>query len=157
MKLRQLTVLLVALSTMMIACGQINIYEKTVTVPAHAWSSSFKPGFDFDITDSSSVYQVFLVIRHTEQYRYNNIYLNLRIKGPGNDSALVLRREIKLANNERWLGEGMDDIYEHRTPIGLLGDTKALTPGTYHFTLEQIMREDPLDHVLDVGLRVEKK
>ena len=29
--------------------------------------------------------------------------------------------------------------------------------GTYTFTISQIMREDPLEHVLNVGLRIEKK
>jgi hypothetical protein len=48
----------------------------------------------------------------------------------------------------------MDDIYEHRIP---LGEPQSLKAGTYTFSLEQIMREDPLEHVLNVGLRLEKK
>jgi hypothetical protein len=48
----------------------------------------------------------------------------------------------------------MDDIYEHRIQLGAPQTLKA---GTYIFTVEQIMREDPLEHVLDVGLRIEKK
>ena len=48
----------------------------------------------------------------------------------------------------------MDDIYEHRIP---LGDAEPLKAGNYTFTVEQIMREDPLKNVLDVGLRIEKK
>jgi len=48
----------------------------------------------------------------------------------------------------------MDDIYEHRVLIQ--PETKFTKPGTYSFTLEQIMRDDPLQHVLNVGVRVEK-
>jgi hypothetical protein len=29
-------------------------------------------------------------------------------------------------------------------------------PGKYSFTLQQDMREDPLEHVMNVGIRVEK-
>jgi hypothetical protein len=47
----------------------------------------------------------------------------------------------------------MDDIYEHRVK---LGDPQLLVAGTYTFTLEQIMREDPLEHVMNAGLRIEK-
>jgi hypothetical protein len=42
----------------------------------------------------------------------------------------------------------MDDIYEHRIE---LAETQSLKAGTYKFTLEQIMREDPLQNVLNVG------
>jgi gliding motility-associated lipoprotein GldH len=66
---------------------------------------------------------------------------------------------LPLDTNEKgWLGIGMDDIYEHRI---------ALTPpnqkfyfqksGNYTFTVEHIMREDPLQNVMNVGLRIEKK
>jgi hypothetical protein len=48
----------------------------------------------------------------------------------------------------------MDDIYEHRVLIQ--PETKFTKPGTYSFTLEQIMRDDPLLHVMNVGVRVEK-
>ncbi len=48
----------------------------------------------------------------------------------------------------------MDDIYEHRIQ---LGSEQGLKAGNYTFTIEQIMREDPLEQVLNVGLRVEKK
>lgn len=138
-------------------CGHIELFEKTIPIPGHAWSSGFKPEFELEINDSTQVYKLLVVIRHTEKYRFNNLFINLGIKGPGQDSAITLRHELKLASNERWLGEGMNDIYEHRIPVGLLGDTKAFTPGKYTFTLQQIMREDPLEHVLDVGIRVEKK
>lgn len=148
---------IIIIAALLAGCGNIDLYEKTVTVPGHAWESRFVPSFEFELTDSNQVYQVFTVLRHTEKYRYNNLYINLRIQGPGQDTAMLIRRELQLANNEQWLGEGMDDIYEHRIPIGLLGDARPVTPGTYRFSLEQIMREDPLEHVLDVGIRVEKK
>jgi len=48
----------------------------------------------------------------------------------------------------------MDDVYEHRIK---LGDPQTLKAGSYTFSLEQIMREDPLEHVYDVGIRIEKK
>jgi gliding motility-associated lipoprotein GldH len=48
----------------------------------------------------------------------------------------------------------MDDIYEHR--ILIQKQTRFTKPGDYHFRFEQVMREDPLEHVLNVGLRIEK-
>ena len=48
----------------------------------------------------------------------------------------------------------MDDIYEQRHEFSQKpGRLKA---GDYKFMLENIMREDPLQHVLNVGIRIEK-
>ena len=59
-----------------------------------------------------------------------------------------------------WLGSGMDDIYEHREPITPRSSEKAFyfrKPGDYTFTIEQLMRQDPLENVLNAGIRIEKK
>ena len=80
--------------------------------------------------------------------------MNLSAKLPGQDTSVRVRRDLQLATNEKgWNGTGMDDIYEHRIK---LGDPQTLKAGTYTFTLEQIMREDPLENVMNAGLRIEK-
>ena len=137
------------------SCTTIDLYEKSVAIPGHAWNNSFKPSFTFTIKDTTVPYQFFLILRHNEKYNYNNIYINLNVQPPGKDS--VQKKQLSpltLATNDGWLGSGMDDIYEHRIP---LGEPQTLKAGTYTFTIEQIMREDPLENVLNVGLRIEKK
>jgi hypothetical protein len=49
----------------------------------------------------------------------------------------------------------MDDIYEHRLPLTAQPITLS-KPGRYSFIIEQTMREDPLENIMDVGLRLEK-
>ncbi|MGZ5221040.1 MAG: gliding motility lipoprotein GldH [Chitinophagaceae bacterium] len=139
------------------ACTTIDLYEKSITIPKHQWESSFKPSFDFIIKDTTSPYKLFFILRHNEKYSFNNIYINIYVKGPGQgqDSALKIQQDLVLATNEKgWLATGMDDIYEHRIP---LAPEQSLKAGTYTFTIEQIMREDPLKNVLNAGLRIEKK
>jgi gliding motility-associated lipoprotein GldH len=149
-----LPVFLITLVSLAGSCTHVDLFEKTVAIPGHQWKSDFKPSFTFEIKDSSAMYQVWLVMRHTEKYNFNNIYLNLSAMLAGQDTVLKVRRDINLASNEGgWKGTGMDDIYEHRLA---LGEPQQLKPGTYTFTLEQIMREDPLAHVMNVGLRIEK-
>jgi gliding motility-associated lipoprotein GldH len=139
----------------LVSCTTVDLYEKTVAIPGHSWKSSFKPSFNFTIKDTSTPYQLYFVIRHNDKYSFNNIYVNLKIQLPGSDTTRTIRRDLTLATNEKgWLASGMDDIYEHRIK---LGETEMLRSGDYHFTLEQIMREDPLDNVLNVGIRVEKQ
>jgi gliding motility-associated lipoprotein GldH len=83
----------------------------------------------------------------------------MTVKGPADSATKKFTLELPLASAEKgWLGSGMDDIYEHRIALTLdpqlVGFKKS---GNYNFTLEQIMREDPLEHVFNAGLRIEKK
>ena len=141
------------------SCTTIDLYEKSVTIPGHSWKSDYKPSFTFTIKDTSSPYLLYFVLRHNDKYSFNNLYINLYAKQPGQDSAQSVRYDLPLATNEKgWLASGMDDIYEHRillTPRGQEFYFKK--PGDYTFTIEQIMREDPLKNVLNAGLRIEKK
>ena len=148
---------LVACSLWLSSCDTMDLYERVVPIPQHQWQSSYKPSFTFHIKDTAVTYQVFLIVRHNNQYRYNNIWVNLSAKGPV-DSIQKFKLELPLANKEGWLGTGMDDIYEHRINITPANDNFYFRKsGEYVFTLEQVMREDPLQQVLDVGLRLEKK
>ena len=143
------------LVSILFSCTTIDIFEKSVAIPGHEWKSSYRPSFEFNITDSTTTYNVFLVFRHTEKYNFNNIFINLYVKGPGMDSTIKIQQDVLLATNEKgWLGTGMDDVYEHRSTLAARQPLKA---GTYTFTIEQIMREDPLQEVLNVGLRLEKE
>ena len=135
------------------SCTNLDLYEKNITIPKFKWKSSYQPEFDFAITDTTSLYQLFFVIRHNEKYNYNNIWFNLYYQPPG-DTLHKALTQVRLATNEGWLGSGMDDIYEHREK---LADTLRLKAGVYHFKLEQMMRDDPLLNVMNVGLRLEKK
>lgn len=140
------------------SCQSIDLYERTQAIPHHQWSNSFKPQFTFTIKDTSSPYQVYIILRHNDLYNYNNIWVNLYTKAPG-DTVQKVQYELPLASKEKgWLGSAMDDIYEQRIAI-TPGNQKLYfkKPGTYTFTIEQIMREDPLANVMDVGLRLEKK
>lgn len=156
---KKIILFLVTICLFIASCSTIDLYEKSVAIPGHAWKSSFKPSFTFIIKDTSSPYNLFIVLRHTDKYNFNNIYINLHVLRPGMDTMMAEKYDLTLATNETgWLGSGMDDIYEHR--ISLTPDNQPVyfkKPGNYTFTLEHIMREDPLDNVLDAGVRIEKK
>ena len=150
--------LLIAYSLQLVACQHIDLFEKIETIPQHDWKSNFKPQFKFDIKDTAAVYQVYVILRHNEKYLYNNIWLNLTAQAPG-QAPQKFMLELPLATSAKgWLGVAMDDLYEHRLVV-TLDESKFnfKKPGEYQFTLEQVMRDDPLENVLNVGLRIEKK
>ncbi len=141
------------LSFSFFSCEKINVYEQTKFFSNHSWSSNDTLQFSFEITDTTSPYNIQLVLRHHDAYRYKNIWVNMQVKDA--DTSFTVKREFILADNTKWLGTTMDDIVDQRIPFSTTAF--PLKKGTYTFTLKQIMREDPLEHILAAGLRVEKQ
>jgi len=138
------------------ACNKLDIFEKNISVPNHQWAYSLQPQIDFTISDTAALYKVFVVLRHTDAYRYNNIWLNIGTRFPGNSSFKNQRFDLKLGNDASgWEGTGMDDIWEVRKLI-TAGPVKFKQPGNYSFIIAQAMRENPLPNIMSVGVRVER-
>jgi gliding motility-associated lipoprotein GldH len=156
--LKQLFIATLAGCLMLTACTTVDLYEKVEPIPGHNWKSTFKPSFTFTIKDTTSAYQLYVLVRHSNQYNYNNLWVNLHTQSP-DGTVSKAQYELPLATAEKgWLGTGMDDLYEHRIALTPLHQNFFFKrAGDYTFTLEQIMREDPLEHVLNIGLRIEKK
>lgn len=144
----------ICLGVALAGCGTLDVYEKTVFFPGHEWANTNRPSFTFAITDTIAAYHIFVILRHEDAYHYNNIWMNIATRAPG-DSLQAQQVNITLANNTKgWLGTGMDDLFDHRVRITRV--PVKLRKGNYTFTLQQHMREEPLRFVLNAGIRVEK-
>ena len=94
------------------------------------------------------------MIRHEDAYHFNNIWLNVTTKAPG-DTTRNQQVDVVLADNKKgWLGTGMDDVFDHR--VRITRSPVKLKKGDYTFILQQNMREEPLQFILNAGIRVEK-
>jgi gliding motility-associated lipoprotein GldH len=132
------------------------VFEKNIDFNDHEWSASVKPDISFEINDTVSLYNIYIVIRHTDAYHFNNMYVRVTVKEPGPGQGKTGEYDLQLATNgQGWIGTAMDDIYDTRLLIQ--PKTRFRKTGTYHITLEQLMREDPLKNVLSAGLRVERE
>lgn len=143
------------LPLVIISCTRIDLFEDQAQIPSQKWFYDNVPQFTFHIEDTSSLYNVYIVLRHTDLYNYNNIWLRVGSKNPG-DSMRFQKVNLVLASDSKgWEGSGMDDIFEVRKNISP-GPVSFKTPGDYSFSIAQIMRENPLKYILSVGIRVEK-
>ncbi|RBL93423.1 gliding motility lipoprotein GldH [Chitinophaga flava] len=136
---------------------KMDVYEKNLEIPGHNWTYDYQPSFEVNILpeDTANLYDIYVNVRHTDAYPYSNIWLLVGTRYPNDSISKEQRVELPLADiNGKWHGNGIDDIYEHRVLI----QQKALfnKPGTYKFTFEQNMRQNPLPHVMNIGLRIEK-
>lgn len=148
-------VCIIVLLVLLSACAKIDVFERSAAFKNQQWQSAVKPAVTFSITDTTSLYNLYVVLRHSDAYNYNNIWMNILTKSPG-DTLKKQSLNLQLADNKTgWLGNGMDDIFEHRIRI-TSSPIQFKKPGDYRFAFEQLMREDPLEHVLNVGLRIER-
>lgn len=137
------------------ACNQDAYYEVNQSIANRTWSYDNKIKFDVPIDDSLAKYDVYLNLRHDKSYDYANIYVLLHQKGK-NIQDTFIRKEIKLAELDgRWIGKSAGSIFETQSLI--YENFTFPDTGIYHFEVEQNMRVDPLNDIVNVGIKLVKK
>ena len=127
-------------------------------MPKNQWGYDFKPVYHFNIDDTAAGYQLSFLIRHTEAYPFNNIWVMLDTKGPGDTTFRPMRVEVPLAAaSGQWLGRGMGELWEQRVAINSVGNPAFFQrKGEYTIRMSHEMRRNPLPEILQVGLRIDK-
>ncbi|HTH83579.1 MAG TPA: gliding motility lipoprotein GldH [Mucilaginibacter sp.] len=128
------------------------VVDQNTAIPNHNWAYSNKITNTVKIDDETVPYNLYMNLRIGGGYKYSNLFV--LIYQAGTDKKAV-RYEFKLANPDgEWLGQGSGNLYSYQVPFRQ--NYKFPAKGTYTFTIEQNMRDNPLHEVSDVGLRVEK-
>lgn len=139
-------------------CMTNDVYQKQVAIPNAKWSSQLVPEFVFDIQDTTARYKPQFLLRHDDNYPFSNIWLKVLVQLPG-DSVYTdsFQTEITLADNEgNWLGEEQSVNWTHRIGISSRKFEQFKRTGQYKVKIRQLMRQDPLTGVLNMGWRLDK-
>ena len=146
-------VLLIA--TTLSSCGDKNvIFDESVVSNNSSWNNQELPYFDVNIEDTLSMYAFYLNIRHLENYRYSNFYMFLHTTFPNGNQTHDTIECVLAYPDGRWIGKGSGSM---RASNILLNDNLRFPiGGTYHFEIEQAMREPVLEGITDVGVRFER-
>src|ERR1700744_465224 len=66
-----------------------DVFEKDIALPGQQWDGNFRPTISFNISPQDTVnrYNVFLVLRHTDAYNYNNIWIRGTVRQPGDTAS----------------------------------------------------------------------
>ena len=145
---------IVLLAMLLTACGQGIVYQSDTEVPDGKWSQAWQPEFAFDITDTVNAHDVFIDLRHTGDYPFSDLYLFSTVTGPGLPSAHDTVECLLADPSGRWYGKGLGYIKSAHVLYKL--NKRFPKAGRYSIQLEQGMRVDPLEGVIDVGISVEK-
>ena len=136
-----------------LSCDSRMVYDKFEPTEHGMWSWQDIKEFHADITDTVSMYNIYLQVRHTVDYPMSNLYMFVHVKSPSGQQMTDTVNMVLAVPDGRWTGKGNGYIRE----LMLLyrKQTRFRIPGTYVFSLEQAMRQSELP-VTDLGVRIER-
>ncbi len=137
------------------SCDSGVVYKAYENFDGALWYIKTTPTFRVEIRDTTRTYKVYYLVRNSMKYPYYNLYVTREITGPDGKKEATLS-ELFLSNEKtgKPFGNGLGDIFDHK--IVFLRNHRFTAPGTYTFTFSQTMRQNPLPHILGVGISVEK-
>ena len=129
------------------------VYDQYTQPRKGLWSWQDAREFHVDITDTVSLHNIYLQVRHTVDYPMSNLYMFVHVKGPSGQHLKDTVNLVLAASGWKWTGKGTGNLRE--LLFLYRKQTKFRIPGTYTFTLEQAMRNPELP-VTDLGVRIER-
>jgi gliding motility-associated lipoprotein GldH len=137
------------------ACDQHRIADVFLPVEAQQWYYDDVKRMEFDMSDTSSLCNILVNIRHAGNYEWQNLYIRLRITSPSGETASELLSLPLATTAGKWMGKGLGDVYELQVPYK--EGIQFRERGQYVFELEQHMRVNPLVGIHHMGIRIEKQ
>lgn len=143
-----------ALIALLSGCDANTIVDNNMSMPARNWNYANKVKTIIEIKDTSKPVSIYFKLRHTNDYKYANIFVLFHIKGGGQKNQ-TRRYEYKLAQPDgQWNGSGSGNLYTYTMP--LLTNYRFPVAGKYQLEIEQNMRDNPLKEISDAGIKVLK-
>lgn len=135
------------------SCDSEAVYDRYLTIPHEGWHKDSVAVFSVPAPDTVSAYNLYINLRNTGDYPFQNLFLFVTILAP-NGASVRDTLELYLADDHgQWLGRGRGNVHDSRFPYRQ--SVKFSSPGSYRIELQQAMRTDNLTGVANVGVRVE--
>jgi len=142
-------------SILFISCDHNRFFEESVKIDNGIWKSDNIVAFSVVITDTITVYDMYLDVRNDINYPYSNLYLFLKTEFPNGQVAQDTIECILASYDGKWLGSGMGSVRFNR--FLFQEGISFRTAGSYRFELEQAMRVVELKGIRDIGIRIDKE
>lgn len=138
-----------------IGCDSRRVYDTFSDVgSAQGWTYEQTMPFATDIADTATRYNIYVNVRHTDDFPYSNLWVKLYTTFPSG-KRIENRINLPLADKSgKWFGEGSGDVITAQVPIQEAA--KMPETGAYRFEIAQDMRQNPLTNILAVGIRIEQ-
>ncbi len=139
------------------SCDSRRIYEDNLEFKDRTWKVTEEVRFNFTIPDTARRYNLYYNVRNTLDYPYARIFITYHLyDSTGSElTKKLVFHDLFDQKTGRPLGDsGVGDLYDHQLP--LLEHHRFDYRGKYSIKLDQFMRQDTLQGVAAVGVRVEE-
>ncbi len=139
----------------MAACQPNVTYHETRSLSSDGWDYRDGILFEAEISDTLALHELYLDVRNTIDYPYSNLFLFMEIEFPDNRTLHDTIECVLADRRGEWTGKGIGQIRSNR----FLFRDEVWFPvdGTYTFRIQHGMREEELEGLSDIGIRIEKK
>ncbi len=140
----------------MAGCDSKRIFEENIDIDSGKWAKNDIKQFEFEIKDASQPYDIYYNIRNSVSYPFYNLYLEYTLLDQeGKEISSALQNMLLFDEKSgKPRGSGLGDIFDLQ--VQALKDFKFPANGKFKITVQQFMRNDTLNDVLAVGVRVER-
>lgn len=139
----------------LVACQGKPIYQEQLILEDAFWTYNESLTFETDIEDVESNYALNLVIDHSDNYPFQNIYLRIKTVFP-DEKITEEQLSIDLAEKSgKWQGKCRSGSCKIK--VYLLESFKFPERGKYQFIFEQYTRSESLEGVNSLALSLHKE
>ncbi len=125
------------------------------------WGQDKTVEFKIPQLDSLKKYNLFLNIRNSNEYKFNNIFLIVSMNFP-HGKTVTDTLEYRMANPDgSWMGQGIGNVKENK--LWYKENVSFFEDGIYSITIGQAMRNNgavegvtKLEGITDVGFSIEE-
>ncbi|MDX1782557.1 MAG: gliding motility lipoprotein GldH [Aequorivita vladivostokensis] len=145
---------------MLVSCESNTVFSESQAMDGH-WGADEVVQFKLPQLDSLKKYNLFLNIRNTNEYRYNNLFLIVNMTFP-HGKTVTDTLEYRMAQPDgSWMGQGIGNIKENK--LWYKENVQFFEDGIYTVDIAQAMRNNgdvegvtKLEGITDVGFSIEE-
>lgn len=135
----------------LIACQGDQVFDQTSNMGEQGWTQKNQISYPFEINDLDKSYRLFVALRQSNDYPFNNFYFIPKVMGADGKIIKQALAEAILYDPKsgKAKGEGLGDIYSHKFLI--FKNLKFPKKGKYSLQLSHDMRTDTLAGIISIG------
>lgn len=139
---------------MIVSCSKNKVFEKFEKFENYDWNMDQSLKFEVSIIDTAVAYNIYIPVRHTDNYPYDCLMINVNINTPVGEERNK-NYKLNFRNSDgKFIGEGLGDIWDEKNMI--MGNIKFKNTGIYKFEILNNMPKTPTQGIMELGLSVEK-
>ncbi len=143
-----------SLLLLFISCKNDIFYEKMDTIKNETWNVNQKLVYEFEILDSLQYYNIYLNVRNSTDYPYQNFYIFLTNQFPSGLQIVDTLGSVLCDPFGKWYGKGSGRIKDNK--FLLRKQVRFQQKGKYIFTVQHGMRDENLHGITNFGITFEE-